>query len=455
MAAQAPVSSNGNGGPPRGQPSRRVVVTGLGVICPLGNSPQALWDGLIAGRSGVVPSTAFAVRGLPMSFAGEAREFTAAIEDFGPLEGDQKKAIRKGLKTICREAQMGIAAAQRALFDARLTQGKFDPERTGVVFGSDYMITEPEEFTVSVRECVGADGRFEFDRWAADGLTKMNPLWLLKYLPNMPAAHLAIYNDLRGPNNSLTLREASSNLAIGEALRTIARGHADIMVAGATGTWIHPVKAMHAVLQQELAVGDCPPERACRPFDLHRQGMVLGEGAGAIVLEELSQAQRRGATILGEVCGTASSQVANRNRVAQRDVALVNALRACLRDAGATIDDVGHIHAHGLSSRSGDLDEAWAFSQVFGARMRDIPVVAAKSNFGNLGAGSGAVELIASLLALQHGRLFPLLNYETPDPDCPIAAVTTTDVPPGKSFLNVNVTLQGQASCVLVRAFEG
>jgi len=136
-------------------------------------------------------------------------------------------------------------------------------------------------------------------------------------------------------------------------------------------------------------------------------------------------------------------------------VALVNALRACLRDAGATIDDIGHIHAHGLSSRSGDLDEVRAFSQVFGARLKDIPVVAAKSNFGNLGAGSGAVELIASLLAMQHGRLFPLLNYETPDPDCPIAAVTSTDVPPGKSFLNVNVTLQGQASCVLVRAFEG
>src|SRR5687767_4320484 len=256
-----------------GRCERRVVITGLGLISPLGCTPAALWEALMARRSGVDQLSFFPDDFFPMSFAAEAREFTGAIDDFGPLEGEQKKAIRKGLKTICREAQMGIAAAQRALFDAGLTLGKFDPERTGVVFGSDYMITEPEEFTSPVKECVGAAGRFEFDRWAAEGFPKMNPLWLLKYLPNMPAAHLAIYNDLRGPNNSLTLREASSNLAIGEALRTIARGHADIMVAGATGTWIHPVKSVHAVLQQELATNGCDPAKACRPFDLHRNGM--------------------------------------------------------------------------------------------------------------------------------------------------------------------------------------
>src|SRR5688572_5133987 len=303
-------------------PARRVVITGLGVICPLGNTPQKLWEALSSGTSGVGPLASLPTTHLPMSFAAEAREFTGAIDDFGPLEGEQKKAIRKGLKTICREAQMGIAAAQRAMADAGLALGKYDPDRIGVVFGSDYMITSAEEFVVPVKECLGADQAFDFSRWALAGLPKMNPLWLLKYLPNMPAAHLAIYNDLRGPNNSLTLREASSNLAVGEALRTIARGHADIMVAGATGTWIHSVKAMHAVLQQELATDECEPARASRPFDLDRRGMVLGEGAGAIVLEELTQAERRGATILGEVCGTASSQVADRNRVARRDVAL-------------------------------------------------------------------------------------------------------------------------------------
>src|SRR5688572_15012645 len=181
-------------------PARRVVITGLGVICPLGNTPQKLWEALSSGTSGVGPLASLPTTHLPMSFAAEAREFTGQIEDFGPLEGEQKKAIRKGLKTICREAQMGIAAAQLALTDAGLAIGRYDPERTGVVFGSDYMVTVPEEFTEPVRQCLGEDRKFRFSRWASDGIRQMSPLWLLKYLPNMPASHLAIYNDLRGPN---------------------------------------------------------------------------------------------------------------------------------------------------------------------------------------------------------------------------------------------------------------
>ena len=436
------------------QSTRRVVITGMGVICPLGNTKEALWDALDNGRSGVGPLTSVPTDHLPMSFAAEARYFQGRIEDFGPLEGDQKKAIRKGLKTICREAQMGIAAAQLALADAGLALGKYDPERTGVVFGSDYMITAPEEFTAPVRHCLGEDDQFEFKRWAKQGLPQMSPLWLLKYLPNMPASHLAIYNDLRGPNNSLTLREASSNLAIGEAYRTIQRGSADTILAGATGTWVHPVKAMHAILQQEVAADGCSPEKACRPFDLHRTGMVLGEGAGTFVLEELGIARARRATIYGEVVGSASCQVADRNFVARRDVALANVMRAALRDAHATIDDVGHIHAHGLGTRGSDSAEAQAICQVLGDRTPRTPVVAAKSYFGNLGAGSGVVEAMASTLALQHGRLFPVLNYETADPECPIAVVTSHRAKPGRSFLNLSVTAQGQASCVMIRAVD-
>ena len=431
---------------------RRVVITGMGVITPIGNSKEALWDSLVKGRSGVGPFESVPTRYLPTSFAAEAREFTGAIDDFGPLQGEQKKAIRKGLKTICREAQMGIAAAQRAMADAGLALGKYDPERIGVVFGSDYMITSAEEFVASVKECVGADQAFDFSRWALAGLPKMNPLWLLKYLPNMPASHLAIYNDLRGPSNSLTLREASSNLAIGEASRIILRGSAEIMVAGATGTWVHPTKAVHAALQQELAGNGCEPARACRPFDLNRTGMVLGEGAGVIILEELSAAQARGATIYAEIVGSGSSHVADRNHVAHRDTALANAMRAALRDAGSSPLDVGHIQAHGLATRSADVAECKAIREVFGQRADSVPVTAAKSYFGNLGAGSGAVELIAGVMALNHRRLFPILTFETPDPECPLAVVTKADTDPGASFLNLSVTAQGQASCVMVRA---
>jgi 3-oxoacyl-[acyl-carrier-protein] synthase II len=423
----------------------------MGLISPLGHTPQALWQALEGGVSGIrlveAPGS-----GLPVSFAGEARDFTGAIDEFGPLEGEQKKALRKGLKTICREVQMGLAAAQHALADASLALGRYDPDRIGVVFGADYMVTLPEDFAVAVGRCAADDRRFDFRRWASEGLPQMNPLWLLKYLPNMPAAHLAIYNDLRGPNNSLTLREASSNAAIGEALRIIQRGHADIMVAGATGTWLNPTKTVHAMLQQELADGGVEPARACRPFDRARTGAVLGEGAGAIVLEELQHAQARGATLYAEVAGAGSSTVLDASRISRRDAALAAAMRAALRDAAATPQEVGHIQAHGLATTSGDVAEARALRDVFGPLAERLPVTAAKSYFGNLGAGSGAVELIAGVLALRQRRLFPILNYETPDPECPVCAATDLTTDPGSSFLNLNVTMQGQAACVLVKA---
>lgn len=431
---------------------RRVVVTGLGIICPLGLTKDDLWDALRAGRSGVGTLTSLPSNSLPTSFAGEAKGFTGAIEDFGPLEGELKKAIRKGLKVMCRESQMGVAAAQRALHDAGITPGKIPPERSGIVYGSDYMVSIPEDVSAGVQACLDASQHFEFSKWAGLGMSKMNPLWLLKYLPNMPASHIAIYNDLRGPNNSLTLREAAPNLAIGEAYRVILRNHADVMVAGATGTRIHPMKAVHAALCEELAGNGQEPGKAARPFDRNRTGMVLGEGAGAIILEELESAKARGATIYGEVIGSGSSSVADRNSVAHRDTALGNVIRACLRDAGISPDKVGHIHAHGLGTRTCDVDEARAIRDTFGPAADRIPVTAAKSYFGNLGAGSGVVELIASLLALEHEQLFPVLNYETADPECPIT-IARPGAKSGEVFLNLNVTPQGQASGVLVRRY--
>ncbi|MGH7193614.1 MAG: beta-ketoacyl-[acyl-carrier-protein] synthase family protein [Candidatus Saccharimonadales bacterium] len=434
--------------------ARRVVITGLGLICPLGNNKESLWESLSTGRSGVRPIESQPAGALPIAFAGEARQFTGGIEDFGPLDGEHKKSVRKGLKVMCRESQMGVAAAQLALADAGLGPGKSDPDRTGVVYGSDYMLTVPEEFTAGILECMRETCRFEFSRWAPVGIGKMNPLWLLKYLPNMPASHIAIYNDLRGPNNSITQREAAANLAMGEAFQVILRDHADVMVAGSTGTRIHPMKAVHAALSEELATNGHDPAKAARPFDLNRQGMVLGEGAGAVVLEELESARRRGATIYGEVVGAGSSAAADRNLTARRDVALINATRAALRQAGLEPSEVGHIQAHGLGTRKGDVEEARALREVFGRHLERVPVTAAKSYFGNLGAGSGTVELIAGALALTHDHLFPILNYETPDPECRVAAVIGDGAPPGESFINLSVTPTGQASCLVVKRFR-
>jgi len=434
--------------------TRRVVITGTGLISPLGNTNESLWNALSTGRSGVGPLQGVPADHLPTSYAAEAADFTGHINDFGPLEKDRKKAIRKGLKIMCREIQMGIAAAQLALADANLGLSDRNPDRTGVVYGCDYLLTVPDDFVDSVSHCFDDDRLFQFSQWAVNGLPRLAPLWLLKYLPNMPACYIAIYNDLRGPNNSITSREVAANLAMGEAFHTIARGSADVAVTGATGTRVHPLRTAHIVLQEELALNNADPAKLARPFDKNRTGMVLGEGAAALIFEELNTAKARGATILAEIVGQGSSTVVDSDGVADHRTALVNSMRQALHEAGMTPEEVGHVHAHGLGTRQCDIEEAQAIDDVFGSRARPVPVVAAKSYFGNLGAGSGAVEMIASLLAMQHGRLFPVLNYETPDPDCPVAAVTSENAPPGDSVLNLNVTGQGQAGAVLVRAYR-
>jgi 3-oxoacyl-[acyl-carrier-protein] synthase II len=432
---------------------RRVVITGIGVISPLGCNKDALWDALSQGRSGVGPLTTLPADTIPVRAAAEVSQFRGEIEDFGPLEKEQKKAIRKGLKVMCRECQMGVAVAQLALTDAKVEPGQLDPKRTGVSYGTDFMITVPEEFHDGIVQCSDEHG-FHFPRWGTQGLAKMSPLWLLKYLPNMPASHVAIFNDFRGPNNSLTMREAAGNMAVGEAFQIIRRGSADAMLCGATGTRLHAMKILHALQQEEVACGDGDPARLSRPFDANRTGMVLGEGAGAVLLEELGQAQARGATIYGEVLAGASRSVSERPLVSNRRRALAAVLTAVLQSAAVSADGIGHLHAHGLSTRTCDIEEAAAIAQVFGGRSRPLPITATKSYCGNLGAGSGMVELAASLLALGQNRLPRVLNYETPDPDCPVAVVTGDATPAGDSFITLSVTPQGQAGGLLVGRVE-
>jgi 3-oxoacyl-[acyl-carrier-protein] synthase II len=436
-------------------PERRVVITGMGVVCPLGLALDDLWSGLESGRSAVGPLQAFGSGGLPVRHVAEARGFTGSIEDFGTLESERKKAIRKGLKVMCRESQMAVAAAQRALHDAGDLAAHHPPERFGCVFGSDYMLTLPDDFTASVARCQGADG-FEFDRWATDGLPLLNPLWLLKYLPNMPASHIAIYNDLRGPSNSLTLREASGHLAVGEAVVTIQRGAADVMVAGATGTRVHPMKTVHVLQSEQVALednSDPDPTRRSRPFDARRTGMVLGEGAGVLILEELSHARARGARIHGEIVGHAARSAVDPAAAGRRRQALGLAMRRAVDMAGVRPEAVGHIHAFGSSTTAGDREEAAAIGDVFGPPASRLPVVAAKSHFGNLGGGSGIVECVASTLALARGSLFPLLNHEVADPACPVRPARAGD-PAGDLFVSSSVTPQGQAGALVIRAFH-
>ena len=433
--------------------SRRVVITGLGLISPLGNSAEKLGAALASGQSAVRPLESISADAFPIRYGAEAREFTGAIEDFGPLDKTMARTIKKNLKVMCREIQMGVAAAQLALTDGQVNLKEMDLDRIGVVYGSDYMLTLPQEFTAGIRNCLDENGKFDFRCWAEKGLPSVEPLWLLKYLPNLPASHIAIFNDLRGPNNSLTMREASSNLAIAEAYSTIMRGHADQMIAGATGTKVHPARTIHVVTQEEVATGEGDATRLSRPFDRDRTGAVLGEGAAAIVLEDLASAEKRGAKILAEVLGAASSSVTDRHGVGQPRIAIRNVLNMAMKSAGLTPDDVGHVNAHGLSSRRSDAEEAQAIAESFASRRTPVPVVAPKSYFGNLGAAGGMLELIGSVLALRSGRLFKTLNYEAPDPDCPINVVADSDTPAGDCFISVNISPQGQASAAIVRRF--
>jgi len=424
---------------------RRVVITGIGVMSPIGIALESFRTNLLEGRSGIGPIQALAYSPVPQAVAGEVREFN---------DKTVNKLVkqRKSIKVMCREIQLGVASASCALEHAGIGDGTVDPERLGVDFGANLMLSPPEDIANACFACIDETSqKFTYSDWGKKGLSAMFPLWLLKYLPNMPACHIGISADARGPNNSITLDEASGNLVVGEALRVIARGHADVMIAGATGTRLHAVQSIHARMWETLATEFNDPTEACRPFDLARSGQVIGEGACTLILEEEEHARRRGVPILGGVLGAGSSCVANRDGQPDLKRAMVQAMRGALADARLQPTDIGHINAHGLSTPDTDRLEAAAIQEVFGDFARDVPVTALKSYMGNAASGAGALELAGSLVALQQGVVPPTLNYRTPDPDCPLNVVTGKPLAvSNRTFLKVSVTKMGQASAVVV-----
>ncbi len=433
--------------------SRRVVITGLGVVSPLGNDPGALVSGLRDGISGIRPLTQVPQGVLCIDHGAEAITFTGEIEDYGPLDKTLARTIRKGSKVMCREIEMGVAVAQLALHHAALTEDVRDRDRTGVLYGCDYIMSLPEEFATGIQKCMDSDGVFHFEDWGQKGKPEVNPLWLLKYLPNMPASHIAIYNDLRGPNNSITVREASAGAALSEAYSTIMRQHADVMVVGSTGSRIHSLRTLHASLQEQLACDCVDPCTMSRPFDRSRDGSVVGEGAAALVVESLEHATGRGASILGEIVGYGTSAVGPSFGYEHSFLrqAIINVLKGALGSADPK--SIGHINAHGLGTPDSDRQEAEAIAQVFGDAQHQPPVTTVKGHIGNLGAGGGMVEVVASLQTMG-GNLFPIRNLTDLDPACPINACTDNSTPAGESFISVNVTPQGQASATRIQMFQ-
>jgi 3-oxoacyl-[acyl-carrier-protein] synthase II len=427
---------------------RNIVITGLGVLAPQGIGRASLQASLDEHRTGlrqVSPPHAYCAPG----------NLKGAIWDFNEetAKKDYLKAHRKHLKVMSRDVQLGVAAALLSLADSGLQEDQIDRERIGVEFGANLMFSMPDTLYLPASKCLD-DSRQEFTirKWGSHGMPEMEPLWMLKYLPNMPACHVGIFTDSRGPNNSLTCDEVSCSLALGEASAIIRRNSADVMIVGAIGNRVHQIKAIHAGLWEELGYDAQNPLASVKPFDVRRNGYALSEAGAAMVLEEEAFARGRGAKVLGSVLGVGSSSVASRGGVAHVRRALGNAMRAAFRKAGLTPAQVGHINAHGFATQQLDREEALAIHDVFGEHGANVPVTGLKGYHGSPGAAGGMIEAAQSLLALAKGEIPVTLNCEQPDPALGLNVVVGKPCPTDNPvFLKLTYTLIGQATAMLFR----
>jgi len=420
---------------------REVVITGLGIVSPIGVGREQMWEAIAARRSGVVPLPQLAAAGWVAPWGGEVR-------DFEPKEFIQP---RKSIKVMSREIQLASAAAEMAWQDAGLAEASIDAERFGVIGAAGLLYCELDELHQPFKSWVNHE-HFDIEQWSKLAMGEMYPLWMLKYLPNMPACHIGIRYDARGPNNTIALGDVSSLVALAEAAEMIRRDLADVMIVGGTGSRINVTDLMwHAGARvsrgdSRNSAGD--PSTVCRPFDLQRSGMVYGEGAAEFVLESRDHAERRGVRPLARIAGSASRCETTAESQQPTGDAIRRAIRAALAAAKLESFHVGHVNAHGNSTLEDDRAEAQAIRAALG----DVPVTAPKSFFGNLGHGSGAVELAVSLVALANGVIPPTLNYETPDPECPVNVVTEPRPVESRTFVKLNHNTTGQATAVVVTA---
>ena len=377
---------------------RRVVVTGMGAITPLGNDVASFWEGLVAGRSGITRITSFDPERVDSKVAGEVRGFEA-----------EKVMPRKEVRRNDRYVHYAWAASVEALRDAGLPNPIVDEalaERTGAIVGSGI-----GGINTMIRDIIEAHDL---------GIDRIGPFLVTSMIPDMAAGFVAIYANARGPNYATVSACSSSNHAIGSALNIIRRGDADVMIAGGAeaGVGEIPVGAFAAMRALSTRRND-EPEKASRPFDAQRDGFVIADGAGILLLEALEHAQARGARIHGEVVGYAASDDASHVTLpAPGGRGAAASMRLALADASLDVDQVDYINAHGTSTVPNDRAETAAIKTVFGERAYKIPVSSTKSMTGHLMGAGGGIEAIACILAIQHGCLPPTINYEHPDPDC-------------------------------------
>lgn len=416
----------------RGRP--RVVITGMGVMSPLGHTAAESWDSLLHGRSGIGPITRFDVNryDFPIRIAGEVKDFQ--VKEYM----DFKEARRMSLVS-----QYAVAAARMALADAGLPEPVPDPERTGVLMGTGAGGFDVADHNVTIlRE---------------KGFSRVSPFAMTGFLANMPSHHVSLAAGTLGPISTVVAACATGTQAIGEALEFIRRGSADMMITGGSEGLIHEAAVAGFGAMRALSTHyNDTPERASRPFDKDRDGFVLSEGAGVVILERLDHALARGARIYAELLGHASASDAFHVAVPDPEMAgAVRAMRWAIEDANLELTQIDYINAHGTATPVNDAAETFAVKKLFGEYAYELPISSSKSVLGHAMGGAGAIEAIFSTLALQHSVIPPTWNYETPDPECDLDYVPNAPRPANLSVAMSNsFGLGGQNACLVVGKYE-
>jgi len=374
--------------------TRRVVVTGLGTLSPVGNTVDEFWTSLVQGRSGVGMITRFDTTGYPTRIAGEVR-------NFDPLDFVDKKEARR----LDPYLQYAIASAALAVQDAALDTGKVDGTRFGVLIGSG--IGGISTLLESHRNLI------------EKGPDRVSPFFIPMLIANMASGLVSMRFGAKGPNSAVVTACATGNHAIGDSFKIIQRADADIMIAGGSEAIIVPLTIAGFCSMKAMSTRNDEPTKAMRPFDANRDGFVAGEGAGILVLEALDHALARDARIYAEIVGYGMTGDAHHMTAPDPEGdGAARAMAAAVRDAGLDVSAVGYINAHGTSTPYNDKFETLAIKRVFGDHARRLAVSSTKSMTGHLLGAAGGIEAIATVLALHHGVLPPTINYETPDPDC-------------------------------------
>jgi 3-oxoacyl-[acyl-carrier-protein] synthase II len=411
--------------------SRRVVITGMGAITPVGNDVGQTWESIKAGRSGIARITLFDPSDMATQFAGEVKNFNPA-ERFGHKEA----------RRMDRVTQFAMEACSQAVTSSGLLENGIDRDRVGVVIGSG----------------VGGVGTLleQYDVLKSRGPRRVSPFLIPMMLPDTSAAQIAIAYGLRGPNMAVITACATGTNAIGEAFEMVARGAADAILAGGTEAGILPITIAGFNMMGALSTRNDDPGGACRPFDANRDGFVISEGAVVLVIESLVHAQARGATIHAEIVGYGTSVDANHIAAPLEtgDGARL-AMQNALDRAGLAPEVVDYLNAHGTSTRLNDVSETRAIKTVLGEHAYDIPVSSTKSMTGHLLGGAGALEALICVNVLEDGIIPPTINYEVPDPDCDLDYV-----PNEARQANVRVAMSnsfgfgGHNACVILRRYE-